>query len=420
MKNIINDFLNRFKSFFKDNFKYLIGFFISTNTIVFGSYLASLPFDNQVKNEATSYITSNASLSDFNLSVNSIQISPRGNSDYWIMTSNKLQDFQMRNQHNTDERSYVFATYESNNSSIPFKYNEFNCTIILFESKFQQNNFYFDMPLLAGSLPRTTSKNNIYITDTFANKIKNDSDTYDTLIGKQLDGQSMSSTLSSNVNFQICGIFDTNNDIGKLFNCYFGSNVIFAPEYNIFQMNSSLYFFGSRNSDENKAIVDYVFDNYKSSYDASGGLETGYNIKYNFYDFDNQTHQFKLDKTNENLNKIIETYKNQSAIFSIIGIVLIVSASILLIVTTWFDKTMLNNGKFMPIIFFWLISSVSLFVISLIYKFAPFLSIVSKIKFITRSKITSTYIFISWIAISLITSFIPLLKKSIAGKKNHN
>ena len=418
MKNTINDFLNRFKSFFKDNFKYLIGFFISTITIVFGSYLASLPFDNQVKNEATSYITSNASLSNLNLSINSIQITPRGNSDYWIGSSNKLQDFQMRNQHNNNERSYVFVAYEPNNNCIPFKYNGFDCNIILFESKFEQNNFYFDMPLLAGSLPRTTSKNNIYITDTFANKIKNDSDNYNDLIGKQLNGQSISPTLSSNVYFQISGIFDTNNDVGKLFNYYFGPNVIFAPEYNIFQMNSSLYFCGSRNKDENKAIVDYVFDNYKSSYDASGGLETGYNIKYNFFDFDNQTHQFNLGTANENLNKIIEVYKNQSMIFSIIGIVLVVSASILLIVTTCLDKKMLNRGKCIPILFFWFISSISLFAISLIYKFAPFLSIVSKVKFMTRSQVTSTYIFVSWITINLLLTLIPLFSEKIKYRKS--
>lgn len=409
--NKIKLFFKNFSMLIKNNYLFFIGIIISSFIFLFSSSMVAMPFDKQIKNEITELITQNAEKSPYKLSLNSLELTPVGNSDYWIYTSNQLQDFQMRNQQYTGTRSYVFAGYQPQNNKVPFRYNNNDCTALLFESKFQQDNFYFNLPLLSGSLPRFTDKNTIYITDSFANKIKGD-DSYQSLIGKTLDGQSISTMSASRMSYKIAGIFGTNNNLGMFLQNVFGDNIIFIPEYNSFQMNGSLYFVGSTEKEENKFVSEFITTNYKSSSNASRNLETGYSIQYKFFDFNENTNSFELGKANESMKNIINAYNNQSIIFGLLGGVLYIASFLLIVITALQEKNKINTqGKGVALFTYWILTCLSIILNSILYTFCPLISVITKTTLLTRSTTVSTIMFLSWILLAAVLSIIPFIKR---------
>lgn len=404
-------FFQKFLNLFKKNMVFFIGIILSSFIFLYSSSMIAVPFDNQVRDEITETITKNANESIYNLSVNSIELNPKGNSDYWIYTDTNLQNFQMRNQQYEGTRSYIFAAYKPYAGRSPFKYNNHDCSVILFESKFQENNFYFDLPLLYGSLPRTIDKNTIYITDIFATAIKG-SNSFESLIGTKLTGDCFGQG-HSEVSYSIGGIFNTNNNLGKVLLKTFGENLIFLPEYTIYQMNGSLYFIGSTNKTENKSISAFITNNYKASSSAARELEIGYSIKYNFYEYNAVSDSYELGAKNTSTNNIIEKYNNISSFIGILGVILYVSSFVLIITTALKNKNKVNcEGKGVALFTYWIITCVSLIINSILYAFCPLMSIIAKTTFIAKSTVSSTVIFLSWIFLVGFLSFVPFIKKT--------
>ena len=408
--------MNRIKLFFakfiiliRKNTLFFIGIIISSFIFVYSSSTLVSPIDKQVKNEIAEVLTRNAKKSPYYLSLNSLEITPIGNSDYWVYTSNQLQDFQMMNQQYDGTRSYVFAGYMPQNNRYPFRYNNIDCSVLLFESKFQQDNFYFNLPLIAGSIPRVSDIHSIYITDSFANKIIG-SDTYQSLIGKKLDGDSLNISHSS-ISYKISGIFDTNNTLGGFLTKAFGEDIIFAPEYNLFQMNGALYFIGSTEKAENESVANFITTNYKSSSGASRNLSTGYALKFKFYDFNSNTNLFELNETNESMNRIISSYNNQSLFFGLLGGILYFSSLALIVVTAIKEKNKINaQGRGVALFTYWIFTCVSIILNSILYTLCPFMSLISKTTFLTKSPTVSTIMFLSWVLLAGILSIIPFTK----------
>jgi hypothetical protein len=411
MKNMLFKKILECFLFLKRNIIFFVGVFISTSSLLYSSTLISTPYDGQIKNEVTYLITNNATESEHGLSLNSLEINQFGNSDYWIYSDNKLQNFQMRNIQRADIRSYIFAAYKPNKGHAAFKYNGFETTAILFESKFTQNAFYFDLPLLSGTLARYTEKNSIYITDSFADKILQDNESYDSLINSTLSGETVGANGKSNQIYKVMGVFDTNNNLGKFLNISFGSNLIFIPEYHSFQMNGALYFCGSTNTNENKLMVDFVFDNYKPLKSYSGNLQIGYYLDYKFYDFDKANDSFVLGHSDTSLNSIIYAYTSKSSTLFLVGILLFISNLFILITATYRNRfKIVAHGKITYIFTIWIVSCFSLILNSLLYSKVPIMAIISRQSFNTYSGVTSSLLFLSWLLFLGVLLIIPLIK----------
>lgn len=416
--------MNKFKHFFakiglylKNNSILYAGILISNFIFIYSSSLIAIPFDGQIENEVTEVITKNAEESEFELSLNSVELSPTGNSDFYIYSSNALQDFQMLNQQYNDIRSYAFAAYKPEGGRVSFKYEGLDCTSILFESKFQDNKFYFDLPLLFGSIRRFTDKNSIYLIDTFAEKIKGTSNV-ENLIKRKITGQTINCE-ASDVTYTIEGIFDTNNKLGRFLKNVFGENIIFVPEYTSFQMKGALYFVGSTNKVENTKLVDFIYNNYKKSSGSSRGLAIGYSITNKFYDYNPNTETHELGMTNTNLNKIIDGYNSNSTIIGILGIMLFTGSLILTLLSCIKSRDKLSSyGKGVYLFSLWSISCFSLLINSIIYSFLPLMSLIAGTSFLTKSTFVSTVIFLSWIFITGLLSFIPFGKQKLLYSEN--
>lgn len=406
----IKQIFKNFGMLFRKNTIFFIGQFVLTSLFLFGSILAAVPFDGQIVNEVTNSITESAKKSKIGLSLSSLQIKPRGNSDYWMYSSNTLQDFQMRNQTNDGYKSYVFAAYEPYESYSPFDFNNESSSVLLFESKFRNDNFYFDLPLLAGHLPRNVPKTTIFLIDLFADKLIGSDGSYENLIGETIVTSSKTFDSVEKSSYIIGGIFSTKCPLGELIVSKFGSNVVFATEYIQFKFNASLFFIGSESESENKDLVNFVFENYKSSKSSSGGLETGYSITYNFYDFDNNNNNFYLSETNNRLNKIITAYQTMPLLYMVLGLFLIISCSVTNFISIKKNSSILISGRGYAIISFWLTSAVSFLIVSILNKFVPIMSLTAKAIFYTTSPIISSVAFIAWIVISILLTIAPIIK----------
>lgn len=404
MKKLITKSFLKLNNIFLNNWKYFLGILISMTVLLYSSTLIPIPFDKQCENEIASLIKTNAMANEYGYSLNSIEMKRTGNSDYWIYSSNELQNFQMRNQQFHDTRSYVFCAYKPTGGLSPFTYDNINCTSILFESKFEDNNFYFDLPLLYGKLPRYVDKNSIFITDTFAKRISNISnENLSSLIDKTLIGKSICSNGTSDQLFKIIGIFNTNNNLGKFLKAAFGDNIIFVSEYNSYQMNGSLYFCGSNSALENELMVNFVYNKYKSTKNASRDLAVGYDAFYNFYDFNSKDNSFVLSSSNDKMNSILNKYENQAVLFSLLGVLLFVASSALIIASSC--KQIKRNAVFSKTLFIlivWIASCFSLFLNSILYAYAPLMSLVSGQSFSTHSVVISSVLFLTWIVTVLI------------------
>ena len=412
MKNKFVSYLKRIICFLKKRCLFMSIFLLSTTGLLYGVSMSTLPFDGQCEAEILSSINSSADSSKMGLSLNSITLSPTGNSDFWIYSDNELQDFQMRNQQNSDVRDYVFCVYEKDNHYSSFEYQGIKCTSILFESKFEQNNFYFDLPLLCGSFPRFYYKNQIFISDTFAKKIIAPDETLDSLIGKAIKAKSIGTKGSDEHEYIVMGVLDTNNNLGTFLKAAFGEDIVFLPEFNIFPIKASLFFCGSRNHDENKLLVEFVFSKYKERNNNARNLSIGYSIEYKFFDYSNEENTFSLGDTNIRLNSIIKGYKDYSLLVTIFGTIISISLFIYttIIVKKYFNIKISASRK-IQILCLWSLEAISLIIISLLYKYLPIISIIIRTRFLAYSHATSSVLFISWIFITILSSFLIVKRK---------
>lgn len=412
----INKFKNKITTFMKKNSLFILINMLSSVLFMYGISMAIVPLDKQCQTEILNSINNDAKQSKFGLSLNSISITPIGNSDYWIYSDNELEDFQMRNQLNDETRDYVFCAYEPNNNSVPFSYKNINCTTILFESKFEKDNFYFNLPLLCGEFPRYYYKNDIFITDNLASKILDQGQTYQSLINETISSVSVSPRGEDTYSYTIKGILNTNNNLGNFLNAAFGEDIVFLPEYNIFQMKGSLYFCGSTNLDENNEVVDFVYNKYKAKNNNARDLATGYKIEYKFYDYFEDTSSFKASERDERLNSIINGYNNNSLAVCLFGTIISISLLTYQIISTYLFLKTANLSKTTKLTIVWIIQSFSLLCISVLFKYAPIISILAKTKFLTFSKITSGALFLSWIFTTFTLSILAIRETNLNEK----
>ena len=207
------------------------------------------------------------------------------------------------------------------------------------------------------------------------------------------------------------GVFDTNNNLGKFLNVSFGNNLIFIPEYHSFQMKGALYFCGSTNNNENKLMVDFVFDNYKPINSYSGNLQIGYNLDYNFYDFDEVNDSFVLGYSDASLNSIIYAYASKGSTLFLVGVLMFISTLFILTTSTYRNKIkIIAQGRITYIVTIWVVSCFSLILNSLLYLKVPIMAIISNQSFNTYSGVTSSLLFLSWLLFLSVLLIIPLIK----------
>lgn len=403
MRLQIKNQLFAFSHFVKNNITLILCALVSSFICLYGISLAALPFDNQCKNEILYSINDDVDGSAFGYSLNSVSMKQTGNSDYWIYSDNDLQDFQMRNQQFSDARNYVFCAYVPNNNHVAFRYNDINCTPILYESKFQQDNFYFDLPLLAGSLPRYHCKNYVYLADSFAIKILQNNETFSSIINKEIFVSSICANGSANESFIIKGVFDTDNKLGWFLSAAFGENFVFVPEYNIYQMKGSVFFCGSENKEENETLVDFIINKFQTKKSSSKNLATGYEVEYSFFDYNNETNNYTLGNRNEKLNTIISHYRQYEMLFCVVGLLSVAAFLIIYVLQIFKWSKTTNQKRFYCLFVLWAINCISLLLVSLLYRFAPIISVITKVSFFTFSPITSSALIISWIMLIMVS-----------------
>lgn len=412
--NTVTNSLKAFGVFLKSNMLFCAGLLVLEAISLFSLSAVTLPFDNYCVTEITERITKNANNSAFGYSVNSVQMKARGSSDYYLYNDNELQTFQTRNQKFEGIRDYIFAAYVPYGGYVPFSTKNYDessssqCSVISLESKFDGDSFYFDLPLLSGEIKRTIEKTEIVLLDTVAEKLTINRD-FDSLIGKTITGKSITAGGLNEQQFKIVAVLDSNNNLGKTILSCFGSNIVFMSEYSSFQMEGYCYYFASTNKDENKTLVNFVYSKYKSTYNASRYLEVGYSAKHSFYEFDiNQS--LYLGECNESLNNAIDFYSGiVPTIFSIIGVVFVILTVFMVgMLFVWNRNKLSSHSKGVLIFASFVIVSFSLLISSLLYKYLPIVTIIGHQKMITQSPVTSSVVFLGWLALTLFVTVLSL------------
>jgi len=406
-----------FFSFLKPNIPLIISIIMFESLTLVSSMLVGSAFDDSNVNEITERITETAASSDYGYSVNTVNMEIVGNSDYFIYSNNNLQEFQMRNQQFDGDANFVFASYVPNNGKSAFKTilpstEELDMSVLLFESKYNGTSFYFDLPLIAGAFQRYTEKTRIVITDKFAEKLVEGSSDYSSLINTEVDAKYVATNISSETTYIISAIVGTSTKFGQLLCKIFGDNFLFMPEYNSFQMNGTLYFIGSTDKNENNELTRYVLNNYKRTNGVARDLSFGYNANYKFYEY-SKDGELILDKNNTDLNIIIEYYSSITPIIYCIMGVFVFIVSIVLFTKTFIDDKHNNiNNSGIKLATLWILSSISLFLVSFIYKNMPMITIIKNVKLTTYSHITSSIIVMVWVVFVFYSSLLILFKKN--------
>jgi hypothetical protein len=409
----------RLFGFWKSNWLFAVGLVLFESFFLYGTSMAVVPFDDQDVVEVTELLTKKAENSDFGLALSSVSMKWRGNSDFYIYSNNDLQNFQMRNQNFDEEKSYIFAGYVPYESFVPFRFhneidqNNYDCPMILFESKYTGRDFYFDLPLLAGSFPRYMAQNTVVILDDLADDLlSSGTEDYSTLIGKSLLGNCVSTTGSIPQTYNIGAIVDSSGSLGQFLKAVFGTNIIFSPEYSAIQMNGSVFFCASKNRVENSKMIDFVFEKYRTSTGTSRALEIGYKAEYSFFDFDQGTYSFVKGTDDANINTIIDFYfGSRPVLLCIVGCVMILASVVVAWLLIWKNYLVLLSGTIgSRLATIWTCSSLALLLVSLAYRFFPIVPKLLTVSFLTVSTTASTVIFLSWIVIIGVLTFVMLRK----------
>lgn len=407
----IKSILKSWFLFLKKNYVMLLISPLIFSTGLFAVEMLCMPYDKQINSEIADFLTKQAEFSTYGNSFLSISMKSIGNSDYYIYSDSNLQNFQMRNQQYQNTRSYLFSAYKPYKNYCAFKYHDLECTAIQFESKFQKNDFYFKVNLLCGSFERFTDKNTIYISDTIAKKISNQNN-IDSLVNLKINGSTITANAKSDQIFTIGGIIDTSDGIGASLRLFFGEDLIFISDFHSFQMNGACYLCGSTDIKENESIVNYAINTYKSSNNVSRYLQSGYSREMTFYEWNKTQSNYSISSENTRLNLFIVKIESSSFLLFFFGIVFIISS---LILTFMYVSTLIQDNescnKFLISSFNWFSSLTSIFIVSILFHYYPISSFVTKIIPNTRSKITSTVLFLTWIISSICLIIMPYIFK---------
>ena len=404
--------LNRFASFGRAHWALCACLFLCELLTVFGASLAVAPFDGQAVSEITQRLTAKAENSPLGYTMSSVTMEEVGNSDCFVYTDSELQNFQMRNHHYEDTKDYVFAAYQPKGSFTPFELtgtSSIQCSTILFQSKYNGTDFFFDLPTLAGSFHRYNEKKTVVLMDTLANKILDEGKSYPSLLGKTIEGKSITRSGQSTETFTIGAVVGSESDFGSLLLATFGEDILFVPDYNLFQMVGSLYFCASTNRAENKAMVEFVLGKYRSYFGTSRDLQIGHNAKYAFYDYDASENVLVLGDDNTRMNGILTFYNGSwPIILAVVGIVLIVTGFVLTILVSFRFRRGYCYGYGQCLAWIWTSSCLALLVNSLLYRFISVPSLASGTLFAGFSPIGSTVMILVWLFVVGLLTFSSL------------
>lgn len=423
MKNLIikiKELFGKFISFFK-NPSFIIPEFVIILLFFSCTSIVATIGDNKYSSEIAYSITAEAENSKYKYGVNTIQMKQQGNSDYFIYSDNDLQNFQMRNQQETNEKSYIFAAYSPYGSYSAFSFKDVNtnklvkCTTILYESKYTGSSFYFDLPLLAGAFNRNITKDTLVISKKVASKMLEPSKSYADLIGTNINGYVEASYATSVSPYKIGAIIDTNNNLGEFLESIFGENIVFSCEYNSYRMDGKIYFCpSSQNLQENKMISDFVLNKYVETNTIARDLQVGYKPEFTFCSYDEQSNSYLKSEKNESLNNYINFYTNKQntillIVFIAIDIILIIMNVILILKN---KDYLIKQGIGVSVFGFWFITIISILLNSLLFKFNIFTRLLIHVKPSVHSNVVSTVLFLSWIFMALVdTILIGVAKK---------
>lgn len=425
MKNFTQNskyFLKKFLILLK-NPKFSVSIFISQILCFVSTCVGVGIIDNAYINEISTRVLLNAEKSEYGFSYNFVHMKERGNSDFFIYSNNNLQNFQMKNQQNKNPKNYTFVSYSPYNSYSPVQIDaadksKINCTTILYESKYDGTNFYFDLPLLSGSFARHVTKNTIVITDKIANKILSNNENYNSLIGKSIPSKSIQPYGSSTEDLKIEAIVASDqNELGHFLTNVFGDNIIFTTEYNSYKMSGQCNFIINKKSNENKDVVNFMFDNYKSSNSNANNLEIGYTAEYNFYEWNDSNKQYESGIQNDEINKILEFNNNSSSIIIatlalVLALITLISQLIIILKS---KKMLYYVGFSQSILYIWSLLCISMLISSILFKYNAIMNLTFKVKFISYSETTTSILFILWLLLALLSiiCLAPSQKKSI-------
>lgn len=431
MKNLIikiKELFGKFISFFK-NPSFIIPEFVIILLFFSCTTIVATIADNKYSSEIAYSITAEAENSKYKYGVNTIQMKQQGNSDYFIYSNNDLQNFQMRNQQETNEKSYIFAAYSPYGSYSAFSFKDVNtgklvkCTTILNESKYTGSSFYFDLPLLAGAFNRNITKDTLIVSQKIADKMLEPSKNYTDLIGTNINGYVEASYATTISPYKIGAVVDTDNNLGQFLESIFGENIVFTCEYNSYRMDGKIYFCpSSQNLQENKMISDFVLNKYVETNSNSRDLQIGYKPEFTFCRYDEQTNSYIKSAKNDSLNKYINFYTNkQNSVLLIVFVaidVILLAMNIMLVLKN--KDYLLKQGIGISVFGFWFIAIISILINSILFKFNIFSQILIHVKPSTNSNVVSTVLFLSWMFIALIDTVLIGTVKSITAKKNCN
>lgn len=398
----VKEFFSNILKFIKTNSIFCFGFFLSSLFCLFGGSLSTFIFESKASNEAIEVLTKNANNNKFNYTINCVKMVPKGNSDQYIFVDNELQEFQMRNQHYNGEKNFIFAGYTPDNAYSPFlieksSIESYNCSALLFESKYVEGTNYFDLPIVTGKIARNTDPNTIFILDSLARKICDEK--IEDVIGKSINSKIVTPSGTTERTYVIGAVLDSNNNFGALLINFFGDNLVFVSNYNSYQISGACYFCGSRSKEENSSLFKFIFTKYKSISNSNRHLEGGYSAEFSFFDYDENTNKFILDATNRHINKIIEFEESViSSIFGIVGIVIVIVSILLFILSfIWNRKKLLPFGFLTKFFSLWIFACLALIIISVFYTFVPLPSIFIKEIIFSKSMLVSSFVILSWV-----------------------
>jgi len=422
MSNTFSNLWNKIKKhfsniglFFKKHPLFCFELFMLSLVCLNGGALCSLSLESKASLEASSLVTKMASKNKFGYSINSVLMKPRGNSDYFIFVDNDIQEYQMRNQHYDKVKNYLFIGYTPDSAYSPFliedsSSSKTNCSALMFESKYIDSSFYFDLPILAGHISRNTKSSTVFVLDSLASKICDTSP--EDIIGKTINSKTITASGTFEREFEIGAVLDSNNLLGSLLRTYFGDFIVFVPNYNSFQLDGACYFITSKDKNENDNLFDFIFKKYKSTSTSNRYLEGGFSANYSFFEFDETQNKFVLGKTNDHINKIIAFEESAlSTVFTIIGIIMVIVCLFLMsLAFVWNKKAVADSSATTRLFSTWLIISLSLLIVCLFYTFLPLPTVFIQEIISAKSMVESSVIFVCWIIQAIMMAFLSLKK----------
>lgn len=214
-----------------------------------------------------------------------------------------------------------------------------NLSLSMFpKPSYVQNKFFYDISLITGGVKNITSPNDIFINQSFADKLMNDEhvDSYSELIGKKITAISKIKVNTLSIEYTISGVIEENESYKKYSN-NFGDFAI-VSEYFSLPLPCSTYVEMFESEFKNYNLIKTILKifKYESSYSSVSVGERVFPIEYRTYFYKSNelisSSNDSVKKCNQFVDEVFDYYFQNMNLLSIIILIVLIVTMIVAIV----------------------------------------------------------------------------------------